>query len=88
MGALLLSILVATAAGCSAGAASENAPRAGVEVVDPSGGAETPAVTAEQEEADEPSDTCHGVLSCTFFGLGAALALPFWVLGAVLGLVF
>ena len=38
------------------------------------------------EKSHEPTETCEGALNCTFFGVGAVLAAPFWVLGTVLGL--
>jgi hypothetical protein len=54
----------------------------------PGGAAEVSAAEAEAPDEEEFTDRCHGVLSCTFFGLGMVIAAPFWVLGAVLGLVF
>jgi len=81
-------LLVGAAAGCSAkGPATEEVPTVAAEVAEP--GADV-AVDPEagSEGETQAKETCHGALDCTFFGLGAVLAAPFWVLGAFLGLVF
>lgn len=91
LGALLLLVLVVAGAGCSASTASDKSPdaaEAGVQAADPGGAAEASAAEVDAPEEETFTDRCHGVLSCTFFGFGMVIAAPFWVLGAVLGLVF
>jgi hypothetical protein len=50
------------------------------------------AALAETASSDDPSpesdETCDGALDCTFFGIGAVLAAPFWLLSVVLGMAF
>jgi hypothetical protein len=80
-------LLLGAGVGCAAKASAPEPPVAVAEVTEP--GADVAVEEDVAVEADEqPKETCDGVLDCTFFGLGAVLAAPFWVLGAFLGLVF
>jgi hypothetical protein len=85
---LLFVVLNGPWIGCSARDSDE--PTAVTERVEATGGSTTQVASREDRAGsdDEFRDSCHGVLSCTLFGLGAVIAAPFWVLGAVLGLVF
>ena len=95
---LIVGVLLLALAACSAQAPGDEASRAhaaGVavaegmpaDVVDPADDAVVDA-EATSAAATPPKETCEGALDCTFFGVGAILAAPFWVLGAFLGLVF
>lgn len=80
-------VLLAAGVGCAAKASDPEPPVVVAEVTEP--GADVAVDEDVAVEADEQAkETCDGVLDCTFFGLGAVLATPFWVLGAFLGLVF
>ena len=78
---------LAVGSGCAAREAQTESQVPVVEVAAP---ATDVAVDPEVGSVIDPQvkETCTGAVDCTFFGLGAALAAPFWVLGALLGLVF
>lgn len=84
----LLCVLIAPTLGCSAKSSAAAAPVPAE--IDSADVATEDAVVTAPPAADggERTETCQGVLDCTFFGLGAVLAAPFLVLGAVLGLAF
>lgn len=82
-----LLVLIASGAGCSA--ATSDRPGAAAERVEAAGeGAGHRGAPPEEGEKAPLGDRCQGVVGCTFFGLGTAIAVPFWLLGAVLGLLF
>ena len=59
--------------------------------VDPSADEPEPSrecttITKKTETTKRPPE-CHGVLSCTFYVVGEAIALPFRLLGAALNVV-
>lgn len=81
----LLCVLIAPTVGCSA--KSSSAAPAEIESADVATD-DAAVATSAADDGGERTETCQGVLDCTFFGLGAVLAAPFWVLGAVLGLAF
>lgn len=84
---LVVSLALLTLAGCSAKKSTSESALPVAEVTEPGENvAVAPEAAAEGDE--RPKETCHGALDCTFFGLGAVLAAPFWVLGAFLGVVF
>jgi len=85
----LVALVMTLELGCSAKQPAAEAPPEVVapEVLEPGADPAVDSDTASTADA-EPKETCHGALDCTFFGLGAVLAAPFWVLGAFLGLAF
>src|SRR5262245_26318153 len=84
----LASVLTATGFGCAAKESTTAPPAAaGTTVAAPGAAAVVEPGAASSTDA-QAKETCHGALDCTFFGLGAVLATPFWLVGALLGLVF
>jgi hypothetical protein len=92
--ALLLSLLVL--ASCTTPATTTTVTTTTVECTVPDEAADDGAdpamqecttVTEETEVSHRPRE-CHGVVSCSFWVAGEAIALPFRALGAVLDIVF
>jgi hypothetical protein len=58
------------------------------EAGDPAPESECRTVREETVISNERVGGCSGILSCTFRAVGAVIALPFQILGAVLGAIF
>lgn len=53
-----------------------------------SGGSESLEVTKKEENLDNESTTCAGVLSCTVDFLGDVIAFPFRLVGGLMQAIF